>query len=185
MGTHTALISPGNGSVTTSSGTSFSCPIIAGAAACLWQICPAASAMQIRAAILQSASQYTHPDDSNGYGLPDMVKAARILMDMSPCQKANQYAETLDKVFISVDPNPTPGKLYIIFNATDLSPVTLNFYNLAGQKVSVQDFVPAITGYNHVLAADAGQWAAGMYICELVAQGHTYHRRFVVAPGHQ
>lgn len=61
------------------SGTSFSSPITAGLAACLWQAFPDATNMEIIQAIEQSASQHDSPDDFIGYGIPDFYKAFLIL----------------------------------------------------------------------------------------------------------
>jgi len=60
-------------------GTSFSSPILAGMAACLWQANPTLNNMQIADAIRQSASQYLTPDDMLGFGIPDFVLANNIL----------------------------------------------------------------------------------------------------------
>ena len=63
------------------SGTSFSCPVVAGMAACLWQAFPMATNFQIKDAIEKSASQYNSPDFKLGYGIPDFEKAATILTE--------------------------------------------------------------------------------------------------------
>ena len=51
-------------------GTSFSCPLVAGFAACALQCMPHLSAMQLFAAIEQSADRYPYYDYSLGYGVP-------------------------------------------------------------------------------------------------------------------
>ncbi len=64
-----------NGNLGFSSGTSFASPIMAGMAACLWQAAPNAKAAEIKAAIEESASQYSSPDSILGYGIPDFFLA--------------------------------------------------------------------------------------------------------------
>ncbi|HCS88400.1 MAG TPA: serine protease [Bacteroidales bacterium] len=71
MGTSTALYNPDTDNIRTSNGTSFSAPLIAGMAACLWQALPELSNMQIIKRILQTASQADLPDNAVGYGIPD------------------------------------------------------------------------------------------------------------------
>lgn len=71
MGTSTALYNPDTDNISTSNGTSFSAPLIAGMAACLWQALPELSNMQIIKRILLSASQADTPDNAVGYGIPD------------------------------------------------------------------------------------------------------------------
>ncbi len=53
-------------------GTSFSCPIMAGTAACLWSALPELTAMELRERILLFASQYDVPNDALGYGIPNV-----------------------------------------------------------------------------------------------------------------
>ncbi len=58
--------------IRTANGTSFSCPIMAGAAACLWETLPQLTAMQIRDRIIKFASQAEKPDNTLGYGIPNL-----------------------------------------------------------------------------------------------------------------
>ncbi|HSO89278.1 MAG TPA: S8 family serine peptidase [Draconibacterium sp.] len=57
------------------SGTSFSSPVMAGMAACLWQSQPNATAEQLKSAIEMSAHLYETPNDLMGFGIPDMYRA--------------------------------------------------------------------------------------------------------------
>lgn len=63
-------------------GTSFSSPVIAGMAACLWQAFPEASAWQVFKAIEHSAHLFETPNDSMGFGIPDF-EIARVLLDQA------------------------------------------------------------------------------------------------------
>ena len=51
-------------------GTSFSCPLVAGFAACAWQASPGKTAMEMFHAIEQSSDLYPYCDYSFGYGVP-------------------------------------------------------------------------------------------------------------------
>ncbi|MCK9400192.1 MAG: S8 family serine peptidase [Bacteroidales bacterium] len=79
QGSDAYVADPYGGGFGYGSGTSFSSPILAGMAACLWQANPTLSNMQIADAIRQSASQYLTPDDMLGFGIPDFVLANNIL----------------------------------------------------------------------------------------------------------
>lgn len=57
------------------SGTSFSSPIMCGLIACLWQANPTLTNRELLRVIRESANRYDTPDDSYGYGIPDMEKA--------------------------------------------------------------------------------------------------------------
>jgi hypothetical protein len=74
------ILQGANGAVVTGNGTSFSAPNIAGLAACLWQGFREATNMEIIAALQQSGSAAATPDNRIGYGIPDMQKAAGILL---------------------------------------------------------------------------------------------------------
>lgn len=56
-------------------GTSYSCPIMAGVATCLWQAFPEVNNMGIIDALEKSADRFTTPDDRSGFGIPDVKKA--------------------------------------------------------------------------------------------------------------
>lgn len=61
----------GNGNVALSNGTSFSSPIIAGLAACLWGGLPDKTATELRTLIQNSGDLYNAPEEQRGYGVPD------------------------------------------------------------------------------------------------------------------
>lgn len=73
------FVQQSDGSFGYSSGTSFSSPIMAGIAACLWQANPHATALDIKEAIERSATYFDEPDSLLGYGVPDMKIADQIL----------------------------------------------------------------------------------------------------------
>lgn len=64
-----------NNTIGSASGTSFACPNMAGLAACLWQGFPEYNNMRIIAALRESGSRATNPNDTVGYGIPDVRKA--------------------------------------------------------------------------------------------------------------
>lgn len=61
-------------------GTSFAAPNIAGLATCLWQGFPERNNMQIITALRVSGHLFTNPNDSIGYGIPDLKKAMLYLL---------------------------------------------------------------------------------------------------------
>ncbi|NND52237.1 MAG: S8 family serine peptidase, partial [Flavobacteriaceae bacterium] len=95
----------GNGTIVQNNGTSFSSPILAGAAASLWQAFPQMTNTQIKDFIRESASQYTMPDFFLGYGLPDFQIALEIGLEVQASQ------QTEFKIF----PNPVTDVFQILF----------------------------------------------------------------------
>lgn len=67
-----------DGNVTYNSGTSFSGPVMCGMAACLWQAYPQLTNLQLLYIIRRSANRFDKPNESYGYGIPDMKKAMEI-----------------------------------------------------------------------------------------------------------
>lgn len=73
QGVATAILTPAG--VSFGNGTSFSCPIVSGLAACLWQNYPSMSNMDILNAIRSTASQAFNPDNRLGFGLANFRDA--------------------------------------------------------------------------------------------------------------
>lgn len=99
VGRDAAYIHP-DGSIRTGNGTSFSSPILCGAATSLWGAHPEASAWEIRRALLESASQWANPDTTRGYGIPDLWEAHMILGGSEPLTGDTEML---------VYPNPVPS----------------------------------------------------------------------------
>ena len=97
-------------------GTSFSSPILCGAAACLWQAFPTATAQEIRHAIAASAHLYGQPNDSMGNGIPDFRRAFELLNDAGAASwDAQASSESL------IFPNPSSdGTLRWIYQGTEI-----------------------------------------------------------------
>ena len=77
LGTGTRVIGS-LGQVQYVNGTSFSTPIVAGMAACLWQAWPLLKNTEIIKLIKDSSSKSQNPDSQMGYGIPDMFNAYNI-----------------------------------------------------------------------------------------------------------
>ena len=104
MGQDAAYIHP-DGSIRTGNGTSFSSPILCGAATALWSAHPEQPAWAIRKALLASASQWTEPDTTRGYGIPNLWTAHLALGGTAP---------TSDQANVVVYPNPVPSSSQIL-----------------------------------------------------------------------
>ncbi len=78
QGLESAVYYP-DGEIGEANGTSFSCPIMCGAAACLVQAFPSARPEKIIDALRKSADNAQTPDNIFGYGIPDLEKAYKVL----------------------------------------------------------------------------------------------------------
>ncbi|WJS92720.1 S8 family serine peptidase [Flavobacterium johnsoniae] len=116
-----AVVSSVNGTIGTANGTSFSCPIMAGMAASLWQAFPTKTNKEIRQMILASSDRFTTPDNNYGYGIPNFGSTLSI---------DNFIAETA----FSVYPNPVKNTVTFSFlNQNNTASVTI--YSVLGQKL--------------------------------------------------
>ena len=88
VGVATTIESPSD-FVTTSNGTSFAAPNIAGLATCLWQGFPEFNNIKIINALRQSGNKSSAPDDRIGYGIPDVKKAVMNLLKEFATSSAN------------------------------------------------------------------------------------------------
>lgn len=67
-------------------GTSFSSPLLSGMVACLWQLFPEKSNLDVIKALRISGSGFFKPTEYGGYGIPDFLFAYNILNQQnSPC----------------------------------------------------------------------------------------------------
>ena len=127
MGQGTIGIGP-DGEVSALSGTSFSSPLVAGLAACLWQLHPDRTATEIMDAIRRSSSRYTTPDEQLGHGIPDFMLAHHLLDGL--------LTGTVDHggTTVPVYPMPFTDRLHVGLTASASSrPVLAELHDMAGR----------------------------------------------------
>jgi serine protease AprX len=120
---------------TRSNGTSFSCPVLSGMAACLMQAVPRAVNMDVIEALRSGSDRYNSPDSLYGYGIPDIVKALTKLQD--------KYTKIPDEETI-VTPNPTTGNIEIIFREPP-EKISIEIISMTGKLIFRRNF-PDFTG---------------------------------------
>jgi serine protease AprX len=89
MGSRATVASPNN-RISSSNGTSFSSPIVAGMVACLRQAHPDRSNMDIIQAVRLSGDQYNFPDEKYGYGIPNAKIADSLLTHVKDLSKVKR-----------------------------------------------------------------------------------------------
>lgn len=174
QGTSSAVISQ-TGASTRSSGTSFSCPILAGMVAGFWQANPTLTNQQVISFLKRSGTQAANPDNSLGYGIPDFVRAYNLAHPDMPLGtgKATGLAA------LNVYPNPTHDSELSLQLPDDLrgTPLQVRFYDVRGALVAEQRLAPTSAAS---VALTPGTLKGGVYICTVQA-GQTAPRtvRFV------
>lgn len=113
-------------------GTSYSSPLMAGLATCLWQANRQYNNMNIISYIQQSANRYLTPNDSIGYGLPDFHLAMQ-LMGVYPTSIAEQH-----NAASFLYPNPANTDISLYYYAPHKETIIISLYNLSGQLLHSQ-----------------------------------------------
>lgn len=125
MGQGTAVAS-GSSSFGTSSGTSFSSPVIAGMSTCLWQANPTFTNLEIKEAIKQSGDNVFAPDEYYGYGIPDYELANSVLTNLN--SKLSNGTQ-----FLKLSPNPFTNAVNIKLLMDTV--LQAEVFDLAGRKI--------------------------------------------------
>jgi serine protease AprX len=122
-------------SVDRSNGTSFSCPVLSGMAACLLQAVPRAKNTDIIEVLHSSADRYNFPDSLYGYGTPDLVNALSKLQDLFVIVPDEET---------TVGPNPTTGNIDLIFRQPSGS-FSIEIISMTGKIIFRKNY-PDFTG---------------------------------------
>lgn len=165
QGSNAAVITTG-GVVGTNSGTSFSCPIMAGCAASLWSAFPEKSAREIYDAIVISADRFWSPNNDLGYGIPNFYNAYLLL-------KTNYNGGILrinDGAVIF--PNPFTSELNISLYNKDLGSHKIEIFDAQGRKVYNKDFYVRNNTFE-IVKLDAGILQQGNYFIRLDGEKNT------------
>jgi subtilisin family serine protease len=150
------VLSNESGDIVTSSGTSFSSPIMAGMIACLWQAFPEKTNQEIKQLLFESSDKFAMPNYQFGYGIPDFALAITNGLAL------HQFEENDFKIY----PNPTNDTLFISF-PKDFNQGTLFIYTIFGQKVLEQKISSQVT----TLSLKALN--QGMYVYKLESNGYS------------
>jgi len=157
-----------DGIVGYSSGTSFSSPVLAGMAACLWQANPKATALQLKFAIEYSASQYLNPDSVLGYGIPDFQLADQYLKEILP----------KDTKKWSLYPNPYFTDCHLVFDG-DLTgeSIEVRIIDMRGAVVYRQK----MASENPVMLRNLANLPRGMYLVRITTENEIVTLKLVKA----
>ncbi len=143
------------GSVARASGTSFSCPVLSGMAACLIQAVPEAGNYDIMEAIRASSDRKNSPDSLYGYGIPDMLAALNILQD--------RFVRKPESMLLSA-PNPTTGVFEIILRE-DTKKLTIEIFTMTGKIIFNKDY-PEYAG-RRIRISELQNHDQGIYLIRL------------------
>lgn len=167
-----------NGALIQANGTSFSCPLMAGLAACIWQTQPQLTATQLKEKLIESGDRFLNPNNDEGYGMPNARLAyflihQRNLTPAIPCHRLNPEGFLLY-------PNPIKDQLFIsgygqFFNAPEIF-----ILNTQGQIIWKGQWNPSPKIQTQMM-----DWTSspGIYWLRIMHnQSEIYSQRFLVMP---
>lgn len=149
-GQSSAVIRP-NGTITTSSGTSFSSPIMAGAVACFWQAFPDRTNEEIMQFVRESAHLFENPTAQMGYGIPNFEDAFNNVLSVEESAFAKAY---------TLSPNPTSNIFQVQF-PEGVSRARIVVYDMLGKQVIRTN----VTTTSNAVAID--RLTTGVYIVQI------------------
>lgn len=166
------------------SGTSFSCPLVAGLAACLIQARPAWPAPMIIRALRETASKWSNPDTLLGYGIPSGAAALLWVPDT-----VNVPGDPLSMAFSWTGANPVGDEDWPIAMrfalASDAAARTarVRVYDMQGRVVATPWSGTIVPGNAVTLAWDGdtgrGRLGPGLYFLAFEAGDRRITRRIV------
>jgi serine protease AprX len=152
MGSGTSVIKP-SGILSTASGTSLASPLITSLVAGVWQTYPFLTASEIYATILESTSQFLHPDNLLGYGIPNYNLITKVL-------ETPQIDDD-----IALYPNPLTGSSIKIGLKNPSNEVNVLIWGSDGKKIKATSL--AITALNNPGELDLSFLSAGSYLLKV------------------
>ncbi len=121
-----AWVSGTTGSCFQANGTSFSCPILAGAMTCFWQAHPNFNAFKVIDTLRKTASNFASPNNSRGWGTPNMCAVAITTVAKHHLSDAGNFI---------VSPNPFNSLISIKLEQINPGTITVQLYNVLGSLV--------------------------------------------------
>ncbi|MCP4553260.1 MAG: S8 family serine peptidase, partial [Bacteroidetes bacterium] len=157
--------------IMTGNGTSFSAPIIAGLAACLWQINPLLSNLELKEIIEKSSDRWNNPDNMYGYGLPDFYLASGFNTAI------NENMEDILSI-LSVFPNPVKDNFTLIVRSPNNETAEIRILDLNG-KIVFTDERQLTNRFNLFYFSDMHFLDKGIYILQILSSHLNVHLKIM------
>jgi serine protease AprX len=144
-------------------GTSFASPLVAGFAACIWQMNPKMTNMEIFEEIQKSASLYPYYDYAHGYGIP---QASYFIDKTKPEQSATFVVDEEDDLLV----------VHINENFLPKDEHNYLFYHIAGENGRLRKYYVVKMGEANSYSINISELEAND-ILRIHYQGYTYEHR--------
>jgi subtilisin family serine protease len=163
MGALTAVQST-DGSARRGNGTSYSSPMIAGAAAALWQAYPAVTAKELMRWIIESGSRNYNPDAEYGFGIPSFRGAYYAITGVDRRSITNE---------IHLYPNPFTSYINLDIPVDFQGTYSLRILDLQGRVVLREEL--SLPGRFDLTM----HMPTGLYLIELENRDHIFRSRII------
>ena len=140
--------------------------------ATLWQCHPAATNMQVIAAVQQSASQSSNPDSLLGYGIPNFPQACIYLGELT---HSGIHGDDLT----ITGANPFNTSLDFTFSSDSNQLINIRLYDLLGKLVykNISDYNKI--SFNKKFSIAANTLRNGMYVLQVVTERGIFSKKVV------
>jgi subtilisin family serine protease len=167
----------------TNSGTSLSCPLVAGSAALLIEAAPSWPPMMVREALMMTADNADNPDNDRGWGRIDVSAA----IDVALTSDAAPIAQQVFDARLHVRPNPVrAGTRFVVAMPAQVrqqGPVSLGIFDIAGRRVWSSDALGEATVVDwNARTNDGSLVPPGIYLARLHAGEWQATAKVVVGP---
>ena len=166
------------------SGTSFSCPLVAGVAALILEKHAAWTPMEVRDALRNTASNYSSPDSLYGWGIINALAAINYNPTSTDTVNVSRNNNTPTNFELAQNfPNPFNPSTTIKYQVKEGGFVTLNVYNLLGNLVAtlVNENQAAGTYYvNFNVNSESTHLPSGVYFYRLQVGDFVATKKMVV-----
>ena len=152
------IVATSNNDILAGSGTSFSCPLIAGLTACLWEAHPKRTNMEIIEAIIRSANLLNSPNDSMGYGLPNFALADLLLYEPENLEESSIY---------TILPNPITSFSSLYVYSANSDALNIFVYDTSGRKVTSYFHDLILRTNNRIPLSFLEEYSSGTYLLKI------------------
>jgi subtilisin family serine protease len=164
------------------SGTSLSAPLVAGSAALLLQAHPSWTPLDVRSALMSTASRADQPDNDFGWGIPDILAALDYDTEPGTLVQLLQIEEAYPNPFIA---SGRHNSFVLRWTTATMTAAKIDVYNLLGEHI-INLYSPADITLGKGVVSWRGRDAlgrmvpAGVYFIKLATDRHSAVRRVIV-----
>lgn len=176
LGVETVSASPfGTDSYVAKDGTSLSTPLVGGGAAVLLSAHPDWSPMDVRKALIMTASFADSANNDYGYGIIDLWAA--ISFDPFSVEPSGPLPSrfSLHQNY----PNPFNMSTTIHYDVPRSVPATLNIFNLLGEQVDIL-IDGEVSAGRHAILWDGSRFPTGIYLIHMKAGEYSETRKMIL-----